>query len=171
MTRIDITGQRFGLLTVLEMVRSERGAMWVVCDCDCGTRGFRTESYSVRKGLTTSCGCRLKSMLTNGDVRRVHGESPRDGGWTAEYRAWVNMNTRCHNPKATRFKNWGGRGITVSDEWHHDFAAFLEHVGRRPSPHHSLDRFPNPDGNYEPGNVRWATAKEQAQNKRPRRAA
>lgn len=157
MRSIDLVGQTFGRLTVRAMLPNSRCR----CDCACGTRGVVTHRYTVRKGLSRSCGC-----LQVGN-HRTHGEAAGEI-WTPEYRAWVNMNTRCHNPRATRFKNWGGRGITVHPEWRHDYAAFLAHVGRRPTPHHSLDRYPNCDGNYEPGNVRWATAKEQAANRRPR---
>lgn len=81
-----------------------------------------------------------------------------------EYRVWSSMLTRCCNPK---FKDWhlyGGRGITVCEEWMRSFAAFFQHVGPRPSRQHSIDRFPNGDGNYEPGNVRWATASEQCRH-------
>lgn len=98
----------------------------------------------------------------------AHGES-RKGNWTPEYRAYVNMMTRCYNPKSTRYKNWGGRGVRVCEEWHHNYPAFLAHIGRRPSPKHSLDRWPNAAGNYEPGNVRWASPKQQARNQRSNR--
>lgn len=94
----------------------------------------------------------------------VHGESGL-GKWTPEYRAWANMLARCYNRKSVRFKDWGGRGISVSETWRHDFRAFLRDVGRKPSPSHSLDRFPDADGNYEPGNVRWATIDQQNRNK------
>ncbi len=84
------------------------------------------------------------------------------------------MKRRCFNPKVREFRNYGGRGITVCGEWRESYAAFLDHVGRRPSPKHSLDRIDN-EGDYEPGNVRWATALEQRHNCRPwgsnRRAA
>lgn len=75
------------------------------------------------------------------------------------------MLTRCFNPKATRFENYGGRGIAVCDSWRNSFEAFLADMGRKPSPAFSLDRINN-DGNYEPGNCRWATASEQAFNRR-----
>lgn len=84
--------------------------------------------------------------------------------YPAEYNAWSGMKTRCYNPQ---FKDWhlyGGKGITVCGRWKLAFHYFFEDVGPRPSSLHSLDRFPNPDGNYEPGNVRWATRKEQARN-------
>lgn len=162
MRKIEMTGKRFGLLVVTGTLTGSQ----CVADCACGTTGFITEGYSVRNGLTTSCGCRKNS----GESNLKHGESVA-GNWTPEYMAWVNMLTRCRNPNATGFKNWGGRGITVCIEWRADYPAFLAHVGRRTSPAHSLDRFPNPDGNYEPGNVRWATGREQEANKKPRKKA
>jgi len=80
-----------------------------------------------------------------------------------EYQAWRNMRERCFNSNHPRFHRYGGRGITIASRWN-DFNQFLSDVGPRPSPKHSLDRYPNNDGNYEPGNVRWATAKEQMRN-------
>ena len=84
---------------------------------------------------------------------------------TPEYRTWAGMKNRCLNPNNPRYKSYGGRGISVCSEWIESFSAFLSHVGLKPSPLHSIDRINN-DGNYEPGNVRWATAKEQARNTR-----
>lgn len=94
--------------------------------------------------------------------RQVHGESKT--GETAEYRSWAHIVQRCTNPKNPSWQHYGGRGITICDEWRTDYAAFVRDVGRRPSPRHSIDRINN-DGNYEPGNVRWATPQEQARNK------
>lgn len=74
------------------------------------------------------------------------------------------MKSRCNNPNVRYFHLWGGRGIKVCDRWQNDFSAFLADMGERP-PGTTLDRYPNPDGNYEPGNCRWATPKEQADNK------
>ena len=135
------------------------------CDCDCGKAGHVTARYSVLHGLSRSCGCGKPKQ-----AHLKHGESCK-GQWSPEYRAWVNMITRCHNPNATRFKDWGGRGIRVCDEWRANYEAFLAYVGRRPSSQHSLDRFPDVNGNYEPGNVRWATRSEQARNTRRSRNA
>lgn len=84
---------------------------------------------------------------------------------TPEYAAWVNMKERCGNPKLRDYHRYGGRGIRVCDRWNDSYEAFLSDMGRRPSPSHSLDRYPNSDGNYEPGNCRWATRIEQARNK------
>jgi len=84
-------------------------------------------------------------------------------GLEKEYRAWVDMKRRCYNPQRPQYARYGARGVTVCDRWQKDFYAFLADVGRAPAAHYSLDRIDN-DGNYEPGNVRWATAKEQSNN-------
>src|SRR5258708_4053781 len=91
------------------------------------------------------------------------GHSVR-GARTDEYEAWVGMRKRCNNPKHKRYPEWGGKGIAVCPEWRHDFAAFLHHIGPRPSPTHSVDRIDGKKG-YEPGNVRWATKTEQSNNR------
>lgn len=86
--------------------------------------------------------------------------------YTKEHRAWCSMKTRCFNENEPGYARYGGRGITVYEPWRASFEAFYEHIGPCPSSSHSLDRFPDPNGNYEPGNVRWATAQEQALNRR-----
>lgn len=91
----------------------------------------------------------------------THGESHK----TPEYSAWSDMKKRCYQPRYINYKNYGGRGVSVCHNWLNSYLDFLHCVGRRPSKGHSLDRI-NSEGNYEPGNVRWATAKEQAQNRR-----
>jgi hypothetical protein len=84
---------------------------------------------------------------------------------TPEYRAWYHMKTRCYNANYKLFSRYGGRGITVCDRWLNSFENFFNDIGERPSREHSLDRFPNMDGNYEPSNCRWATTFEQQNNK------
>jgi hypothetical protein len=83
-----------------------------------------------------------------------------------EYAAWARIVQRCTNPKNKAWEFYGGRGIEICAAWRLNYTAFLDYIGRRPSPKHSIDRYPNNDGNYEPGNVRWATIDQQARNKR-----
>lgn len=97
-------------------------------------------------------------MTANGDAAR--------GRVAPEYHAWKGMIKRCTNKKNRGWPNYGGRGITVCERWRESYLTFLADVGRRPSSKHSLDRIAN-DGNYEPGNVRWATRKQQINNRRP----
>jgi hypothetical protein len=89
---------------------------------------------------------------------------------TPEYRAWADMKSRCLNPSIKNYPYYGGRGISICKQWIDSFTSFLSDVGFRPSDLHSLDRIDN-NGNYQPGNVRWATAKQQTENRRPERRA
>lgn len=84
----------------------------------------------------------------------------------SEFGSWCNMRSRCFNPKDKGYPAYGARGITVCARWKHSFANFLEDMGPKPTPRHSIDRYPNNDGNYEPGNCRWATSKQQNRNRR-----
>lgn len=85
--------------------------------------------------------------------------------YSREYGSWQAMVRRCHSPTNKDYPRWGARGITVCAQWRHSFQTFYEHIGSRPQ-NTSIDRHPNPNGNYEPGNVRWATPKQQARNRR-----
>ena len=104
------------------------------------------------------------SVMDMIEANTIHGDSIV-GRRTPEYIAWGSIVQRCTNPKNPAYARYGGRGILICEEWRRDFSAFLNHVGRRPSSAHTIDRHPDPDGNYEPGNVRWATRAEQALNK------
>jgi len=115
-------------------------------------------------GWTKSCGClQSETRALNGKRNLRHGRIK-----TSEYYAWADMKSRCLYPKDWRYPEWGGRGITICQNWIDSFEAFFNDMGLRPGPGYSLDRINN-DGNYEPSNCRWATAKEQASNRRPQR--
>lgn len=149
----EMPGKVFGSWTVLRRSDDDkRGQIQFEVKCACGN--IRTVSAGhLRHGKSTACAdCRIK-----------HGHSIR-GHKTAEYRIWCGMIQRCTNPNVKAFSRYGGRGIRVCDEWS-TFEVFLADVGPRPSAAHSIDRYPDNDGNYEPGNVRWATQSEQCLNK------
>lgn len=166
----DATGLRFGRLTVTGDAGkyvSPQGAelRQVRAVCDCGIE-ITANLNSLKGGITASCGC-YRTELAIASIK--HGDA-RKGAATKEYKVWGNMIARCENPNVDRYPIYGGRGIKVCDEWRESFEAFLHDMGRKPSPEHSIDRI-DVNGNYEPGNCRWATAEVQANNKRNSRAA
>lgn len=159
---IDLTGRRFGSLIIIERGENNKfkNATWI-CLCDCGSISTPTGSQLIQ-GKTRSCGC-LKSIVRT-KMNITHGDSI--GKPTPEYRAWLSIKERCLNDKSKSFKDYGGRGIKIFDGWVNDFNSFIGYIGRRPSPKHSVDRYPDNNGHYEPGNIRWATQKQQCNNQR-----
>jgi hypothetical protein len=116
----------------------------------------------VFSGNTSSCGCLRRETTAKKNHR--HGMRKRSGDGVPEYSIWKGMRQRCNDPNNHEWNRYGGRGIRISARWD-EFLVFLADVGARPTSRHSLDRIDN-DGDYEPGNVRWATLSEQANNKR-----
>lgn len=147
----NLIGERYGKLLV-ESFLPGRKPRWV-CLCDCGKR-TRTRTDQLTRFGQESCGCdRIPTNLKHG----LH-ESP-------ECRAWYALRSRCRNPKNRFYRNYGGRGIDVCDRWNESFETFYADMGPRPTPKHSIDRINN-DGNYEPGNCRWALPYVQRRNSR-----
>jgi hypothetical protein len=161
---LDLIGQRFGRLIVqtrsTATFSDPKHVRWI-CLCDCGAVAT-VRAAVLRRGCTRSCGCLKREVIARGTTT-THGATH-----TPEYRAWAGLINRCTNPNNAQYANYGKRGITVVPEWRNDFQAFLTCVGLRPSAQHSIDRFPDNNGNYAPGNVRWATKQEQSISRRRR---
>lgn len=158
---IDLTGQKFGRLTVLERVENKGKRTYWKCLCDCGNETI-VWADNLRRGLQKSCGCLYAEKIAKG-IHKTHGMRH-----TRNYKIWVKMKERCTNPNSINYHNYGGRGITMYPEWIDNFQAFydyvskLEHFGEEG---YSLDRIDN-NGDYCPDNLRWADVKTQARNKR-----
>jgi hypothetical protein len=165
----NIAGRRFGRFVAIEFVgyAKDKHAIWLF-RCDCGNER-RTTVRCLKRAIcyspqflgqqtiaNNSCGCGPRKMK--------HGHSA-GGRTTREYRTWRGVLARCLNPKNPWYYRYGGRGITVAEEWLYSFVNFLRDVGPCPSPHHSLDRINNDEG-YNKQNVRWATLEQQANNRR-----
>jgi hypothetical protein len=164
----SLVGERFGRWVVTAQAedyvdrKGKRYAQWhAVCSCG-GTAAVL--GSSLRKGDSASCGCWRRERTS--EVNTKHGHSRRRQS-TPEYRSWKHMLGRCLNPNDKDFADYGGRGITVCEEWQstRGFVQFYADMGPRPGPDYSLDRIDN-DGHYERNNVRWATRTEQARNQR-----
>lgn len=161
MKRLDLSNIRFGRLTAVRRIENGSHISTWLCVCDCGNQ-TEVKLGNLRNGHSTSCGCIRKEFEHN--LRHGHD---RTGRRTPTLRSYIGAKTRCFNKNSPKYPDYGGRGITMCKEWQDSFPAFLRDMGECP-PGHSIDRIDN-NGDYEPGNCRWATPKQQGMNKRPYR--
>lgn len=157
---LNLLGQKFGRLVVIERAENNKhGQTRWKCKCDCGK--FTVVAASdLKNGKIKSCGCLSHELTAKRSTK--HGLR-----YTPNYKRWLHIKDRCLNPHNKDFNRYGGRGIKIYEEWVDDFKAFHDYVSILPhfgEKGYSLDRIDN-DGNYEPNNLRWATKKQQANNR------
>ena len=157
----NIEGRRFGRLIAKYPISNVRPTKWH-CVCDCGN-SINTRVSSLNRGSTKSCGCLQREASGKACVKRLTKHGHTAGGNSRTYRIWINMVSRCTNPKFDAYPYYGGRGIAVAESWR-SFANFLADMGEAPASL-TLDRIDS-DGNYCKENCQWSTRVQQANNRR-----